>query len=205
MPMRIKVDAEVQLRLVHPDEAETLFREVELSRASLRAWMPWLDRTRSAADYRPYLEQCWRSYHQGGGFSLGIFAHGEFAGMVGFHAFDMANRVSSLGYWLGQRFEGRGLMTRSVERLLLYGFESRDLNRIYVRCATGNLRSRAIPERLGFTHEGVQREAEWLYDHFVDLEIYSLLRPEWEARQPTRPALTLRARTTPIRLSDRSS
>lgn len=205
MPLRMKVDHELQLRLVHPEEAEAVYREVELSRASLRAWMPWLDRTQSPADYRPYLEECWKSYHQGGGFSLGIFTGGEFAGMVGFHAFDMANRISSLGYWLAQRFEGRGLMTRSVERILQYGFETRDLNRIYVRCATGNRRSRAIPERLGFVHEGQQREAEWLYDHYVDLEIYSQLAREWQARRPARPALALRARSKPVPSSDRSS
>ncbi|MDP0498959.1 MAG: GNAT family protein [Verrucomicrobiota bacterium JB022] len=183
MALRLKVDREVQLRLLNPDESGTVFEEVERSREHLRTWMPWLDRTRHAEDSRPFLEQSWRSYHNGGGFSLGIFYHGEFAGMAGFHAFDVANRITSLGYWLGQGFEGKGVMHRSVERLLTYAFNTRQMNRVYLRCATGNLRSRAIPERMGFVHEGCQREAEWLYDHYVDLEIYSLLRREWEARQ----------------------
>jgi ribosomal-protein-serine acetyltransferase len=54
-------------------------------------------------------------------------------------------------------------------------------NRVVIACASKNQRSRAIPERLGFTHEGVAREAEWLYDRFVDSEIYALLNREWNS------------------------
>lgn len=182
MPLRLKVDREITLRLLNPDESAVVFAEVNRSREHLREWMPWLDRTQQADDSRPFLEQCWRSYHNGGGFSLGIFYQGEFAGMAGFHAFDVTNRITSLGYWLGRDYVGRGVMHRSVERLLQYAYQARQMNRIYVRCATENRRSRAIPERLGFVHEGTQREAEWLYDHYVDLEIYSQLRREWEAQ-----------------------
>jgi ribosomal-protein-serine acetyltransferase len=53
------------------------------------------------------------------------------------------------------------------------------MNRLYLRCAVGNIRSRKIALALGFSFEGTQRQAEWLYDHFVDLEMYSLLASEW--------------------------
>jgi ribosomal-protein-serine acetyltransferase len=53
------------------------------------------------------------------------------------------------------------------------------LHRLEVRCAVANARSRAIPERLGFRLEGTIREAEWLYDRFVDHAVYGLLEAEW--------------------------
>ena len=46
--------------------------------------------------------------------------------------------------------------------------------------AIENTRSRAIPERLGVTQEGVLRRANWLYDHFVDLAAYSMPAAEWQ-------------------------
>ena len=74
-------------------------------------------------------------------------------------------------------------MTRSVARVIDYAVLDRGMNRIYIRCGTENRKSRAIPERLGFVHEGTQREAEWLYDHYTDLELYSVLAREWMQRR----------------------
>ena len=71
-------------------------------------------------------------------------------------------------------------MTLACRYLVDYSFATLILNRVVIMCATHNKRSRAIPERLGFRHEGTACEAEWLYDHFVDHEMYALLRRHWE-------------------------
>lgn len=70
-------------------------------------------------------------------------------------------------------------MTLSVKALVEAGFREYGLNRIEVACATGNARSRAIPERLGFKLEGVLREREYLYGRHVDHAIYSMLASEF--------------------------
>lgn len=70
-------------------------------------------------------------------------------------------------------------MTRALKSLIAYGFKELGLNRIEVRVAVENKKSRALPERLGFTEEGRLREAERLYDHYVDHIIYGLLTEEW--------------------------
>jgi len=120
---------------------------------------------------------------QGSSLTFGIRFKGQLAGAIGFHGFDRMNRVTSLGYWLGREYCGMGTMRQSVARCTEYAFKDRDMNRLYIRCATENERSQRIPKSLGFTREGIQREAEWLYTRFVDLKIYSMLAAEWSYPQ----------------------
>ena len=70
-------------------------------------------------------------------------------------------------------------MTRATARLTDYTFSHQRCNRVLLHCALGNLKSRAVAERLGFVQEGILREAEWLYDHYVDLVVYSMLQRDW--------------------------
>lgn len=116
---------------------------------------------------------------RGSSATFGIRLHGGLAGVVGFHGFDRTNKVTSLGYWLDERACGKGIMRKCVAACVDYAFTGEGMNRLYIRCARGNERSKRIPQALGFTFEGIQREAEWLYDHFVDLEIHSVLAREW--------------------------
>jgi ribosomal-protein-serine acetyltransferase len=50
-----------------------------------------------------------------------------------------------------------------------------------MECAAGNTGSRMVAERLGFSQEGVMRQAAWLNDRFVDHVMYGLLAQEWRA------------------------
>ncbi len=70
-------------------------------------------------------------------------------------------------------------MTKACSALSSYAFDELELNRVEIRCATENKRSRAIPEKLRFTQEGIVRKAEWLYDHYVDLVVYGMLAEQW--------------------------
>ena len=61
------------------------------------------------------------------------------------------------------------------------GFEELGLHRIVIRAGTDNARSRGVPERLGFTYEGIAREEGRGSDGFYDLAVYGLLDREWRA------------------------
>lgn len=63
-----------------------------------------------------------------------------------------------------------------------HAFTALELKQVQIRCALDNHVSRAIPERLGFKREGIIPQAEWLYDHFVDLVVYGMLSEEWHTR-----------------------
>ena len=63
-----------------------------------------------------------------------------------------------------------------------HAFGELGLNRVSIACATENKKSCAVPERLGFRREGVVRQAERHYDHFVDHAVYATLASEWRKR-----------------------
>jgi ribosomal-protein-serine acetyltransferase len=71
-------------------------------------------------------------------------------------------------------------MTEACRIFTDHAFGTWKLNRVQIRCAVANRRSRAIPERLGFRSEGTIREAEWLYGRVVDHVVYAMLASEWE-------------------------
>jgi len=54
------------------------------------------------------------------------------------------------------------------------------MNRIEIKCGTKNYKSQAIPERLQFTEEGIMKEAELLYDEYIDLCSYAITKSEWQ-------------------------
>lgn len=71
-------------------------------------------------------------------------------------------------------------MTKCCKALIDYGFHELKLQRIEIRAIQENLRSRAIPERLGFSQEGLIRQSIKLYDKFCDSVVYGLLASEWD-------------------------
>jgi ribosomal-protein-serine acetyltransferase len=84
-----------------------------------------------------------------------------------------------IGYWLGKTHQGRGTMTRTVGVLLDHAFGTWKLNRVEIRAAPENARSRAIPERLGFRQEGTLREAQRIGDRYLDDVVYAMLGSDW--------------------------
>jgi ribosomal-protein-serine acetyltransferase len=118
---------------------------------------------------------------ESGEHGYGIFAHNRLAGAIGMRGFESPVRAVSIGYWLSQEAQGRGLMTRSVAALIRMAFETYDMNQVIIRAASGNTRSRAIPERLGFTQVSIERQMSMnATGEFLDLVGYSLLRSEWD-------------------------
>jgi ribosomal-protein-serine acetyltransferase len=175
----LAVAAGLELRLLEERHADRIFALVHRNRAHIGAWLPWVESTRSAEDVRGFIRKARAQFDAGEGPHCGIWWNGSVAGGIGCRAIDWANRATSIGYWVGAEFQRQGLVTRSCRALLDHLFFELRLHRIEIRCAIGNVRSCAIPERLGFTREGIAREAEFVNGRFEDLVVWSVLEPEW--------------------------
>lgn len=169
----------LELRQFAWDDAEILFAAVDGNRDHLRQWLPWVDGTRSVDDIRLFLSRAAAQFEEGLGPNFGIWVKGVLAGAIGCHPIDLPDRSCSIGYWIAAGHQGCGNVTRCCGHLLDYLFSEVGLHRVEIRCGRGNWRSCAIPNRLGFQREGVLREAEWVNDRWVDLEVWAMLETEW--------------------------
>jgi ribosomal-protein-serine acetyltransferase len=172
-----------ELRLLQLADASELFALTDTNRAYLRQWLPWLDVTNEVADTQSFIESTLRQFANNEALVAAICYDRVIVGTIGFNQIEWQHRCGYIGYWLAQSHCGRGIMTTSVRALVDYAFSTLQLNRLVITCATENQRSRAIPTRLGFTREGVERNAEWLYDRYVDHEIYALFFREWHGQK----------------------
>lgn len=180
---KIWFDESICLRAAKLSDAPAMFRMIDTQRQYLGRWLPFVAATRTENDSYAYPQSVLSAPSERRELLCTITADGRFAGLVGFKDTDRANRKTEIGYWLGEEYQGRGIMTRCVEALCGLAFSELDMNRIQIQCAVGNTKSSNIPRRLGFTLEGIARAGELQADgRFSDIEVYSLLREEYIPR-----------------------
>ena len=176
--MQISLDAYRVLRTVRADDLDEIFELASANREHLAPWMPWANPPRRE-ETEVWLAEALEQAARDNGFQSVILERGRLVGVVGFHAINRRDLSTTIGYWLSADAEGRGTMTLAVKALVDLAFREWGLHRIEIRAATDNARSRAVPERLGFTQEGVLRDAERFGERYVDLVVYSVLVTEW--------------------------
>jgi ribosomal-protein-serine acetyltransferase len=174
-----KIDGELSLKIIELKDAERVFQLTEESRQYLKKWLPWLDSTTSVDDTKGFIQAVIKQYAENTGITMVIYFQGEIVGVASYNSIDWTNKIAYIGYWLGEAYQGKGIMTRVSKALTDYALRELNLNKVEIRAAVGNDKSRGVPKRLGFQEEGVIRQAEWLYDHYVDHVVYGMLANEW--------------------------
>jgi ribosomal-protein-serine acetyltransferase len=168
------------LRLLEESDVDALYDLIAANRPYLARWLPWAasqDREATLA----FIRATRRQVGDNDGLQTVITRDGRPIGMVGFHGVDWTHRSSGIGFWLAQEQQGRGIVTRAVRVLLDHAFWGWGLNRIEIRVGVENLRSRNIPERLGFRDEGRLLQAERVGERWVDHVLYAMLAADWRA------------------------
>ena len=178
----LQVQDGLELRQIVLDDAAELFATVDANRKNLREWLAWLDGTNSLEDEISFIASTLEEYVRGEGVLYGIRLDGDLVGTISLNWIDWGNRGCGVGYWLAEDQTGNGYVTKSCVRLMEHCFDDLKLHRFVLEAATENFPSRAIAENLGMRLEGITKDREWLYDHYVDGALYAITAPEWHAR-----------------------
>ena len=172
------VDEGLELRLLEHRHARLLFDLTVRNRQHLRPYLPWAAHLQAVSQTESFIRMGLEQFARHDGFQAGVFLNGDLVGMVGLHYVRWDTERTELGYWLSEHAQGQGIATRVVQALCRYCFDELGLGRVEIRCAPQNTRSRQVPERLGFTQEGILRRMDRLESGWSDWVVYGLLRDE---------------------------
>jgi len=179
MDLLLEISGHIRLELTAPHHSEGLLHAVNENRLHLSRFLPWVPAMQTVQDFNNYIANCQALYGHQKEASFVIFFNNTVVGRIGLHYIDMANKTAAIGYWLSKSAEGKGIITQCCKAIINYGFTQLNLHRIEIKAANQNLRSLAIPQKLGFVKEGILRQSEWVNGQPLDIVLYAMLKQDW--------------------------
>ncbi|TNM29892.1 GNAT family N-acetyltransferase [Streptomyces sedi] len=173
------------LRPLEPWRAEEFAAHMDRGREFVGRHIGLADAVRDVASGRAFLQSYADKAASDTGRIYGIWtAEGTLVGGVLFRTMDIAQGTAEAGCWLEPAAVGRGLVTRAARVIIDWAVEERGVHRVEWLVAAANEASIAVARRLGMVRDGVLRESYARGGVRHDMEIWSVLAPEWRAARP---------------------
>ena len=199
----LRVDDEISVRTLHPDDAQELFRLLERNRSRLRPWVGPSSLPETAQSTRVYTIECYfgsldplnaidtpyidelGSYFPPANppMEMGIWFCGDLAGVISLSILADSHTAAEFGYWIDGEHEGKGIITRCIRALMDHAIENMGIERFVIGCARDNLRSRAVPERLGYHLQATIPNGEVVGEFVYDRVLYGIRSSAWRLRK----------------------
>ncbi|MGP3989485.1 GNAT family N-acetyltransferase [Streptomyces sp. 3N207] len=175
-------DDGAELRPLEPWQAEEFLAHIERGREFIGQHVGLPDANKDLESARAFLQSYAEKAATDTGRIHGIWtADGKLVGGVLFRTMDLAQGTAEAGCWLEPSAVGKGLVTRAARRIIDWAVEERGIHRVEWHVSSSNEPSIAVARRLGMTRDGVLRESFFYRGNRADMEIWSVLAPEWRA------------------------
>ena len=171
--------ARLRIRCPMPGDGPAVNAGIVESLERFRPWFPWADHAPTEEETETNLRRARARFLDRTDLRLLIFRKdtGDFVGSSGLHRIDWAVPKFEIGYWVRTSCEGKGYITEAVTGITDFAFDALGARRVEIRCDTRNVRSRAIPERLGFTREAhLRNDGRGTDGNLRDTYIYAKVR-----------------------------
>ncbi|MFE6687605.1 GNAT family N-acetyltransferase [Streptomyces sp. NPDC057743] len=175
-----------ELRRLEPWHAEEFLTHMNRGREYIGQHIGLPDAVTDLATSRSYLQSYAEKEAADTGRIYGIWTGGKLVGGVLFRTMDVALGTAEAGCWLEPSAAGKGLVTRAARVIIDWAVEERGIHRVEWLVSTANEASIAVARRLGMTKEGVLREVYPYRGKRHDMEVWSVLAPEWRAGKQAR-------------------
>ena len=167
-------------------DARELFQVIGGNRDHLRKWLQWINLTTEVENSRKFIASAREKIKLGTGLQLCIERNGRLIREIDFTIIDRTDQTDQhamIGYWLIAGAQGKGVVTRGCRKLIDYGFDCLELDRVVLRASRANTRSRGIPARLGFQRVGVTKKPGLPDNPDYELIVYVMSGADWNSRR----------------------
>lgn len=174
-------DDGAELTPLEPWQAEELLAHMDRGREFIGAHVGLPDVVTDLDSARRYLQGYADKAARDAGRLYAIRVDGKLVGGVMFRVFDTEAEMAEAGCWVEPGYAGRGLVTRACRTILDWAIEERGIHRVEWHVSSANAPSIAVARRLGMTRDGVMRQSYPYRGERADMEVWSVLAPEWRA------------------------
>ncbi|WP_030676363.1 GNAT family N-acetyltransferase [Streptomyces sp. NRRL B-1347] len=182
----IPVGEGAELRPLEPWNAEEFLEHVDRAREFAGPWVPMTVKVTDLDSARELLQRYADKQAADTGRLYGIWLDGTLVGGVFFRVFDVGSDSCEVGVWLEPSATGRGLITTAAGVLVDWAVDQRGMHRVEWLVSSRNDPSKAVAKRLGMVRDGVLRESFPWQGIRHDMEVWSVLAPEWRAARAAR-------------------
>ncbi|CAL9458707.1 Putative ribosomal N-acetyltransferase YdaF [Actinosynnema sp. ALI-1.44] len=168
---------------LEPWHAEEFLAHLDRGREFIGQYIGFPDRATDVDSSRALLREYADKAASDTGRIYGIWTGGTLVGGVLFRRMDLAQGVVEVGCWLEPAGTGKGLVTEAARTIIDWAVDTRGAHRVEWRVNPANAASVAVARRLGMTRDGVLRDAVVHRGKRSDLEVWSVLAPEWRAQR----------------------
>jgi ribosomal-protein-alanine N-acetyltransferase len=176
----------VMLRLPELGDYETWYALRSASRDFLRPFEPrWTEADLARRVFATRVRRARQEAEEGTDYSFFIFLTlaGQETLVGGMTLSNVRRRAAqfvNLGYWMGQQYAGKGMMSEAVAASLPFVFDTLDLHRIHAAFLPGNTASRRVLEKNGFVEEGFAKSYLQINGRWEDHVLFGLTRELYE-------------------------
>jgi RimJ/RimL family protein N-acetyltransferase len=176
----------VIVRPFRPGDGSALFEAVQGSREHILAWLPWGDQHQTIEESELLVRRWDANWRLRESLNAAVWDRGtgRLLGGTGYPRLDWKVRRFEIGYWLRADATGKGLMTEAARLMCDFAFGPLEASRVIIRCFTDNVKSAAIPQRLGFVFEGALANDGVRADGTpADMLQFAMTPERWRARE----------------------
>ncbi|XEC97312.1 GNAT family N-acetyltransferase [Paenibacillus tarimensis] len=168
------------IRMPMPGDGKDVYEAIIASINELKNWLPFAQNEQSEQNTEASIREAHLRFLKREDLRLLIFLKDtkQFIGSSGLHNPNWDVPKFEIGYWIDSRYSGNGYMTEAVQGISDYAFKELKARRLEIRCDTLNVKSCAIPEKLGFLLEGTLRNEDISVDgkKLRDTNIYAKIK-----------------------------